>query len=167
MTERGKVSIVQVEPLRYSPDEFAHLVRGEVEGRQTRIVMLDSIAGYRLCVRGDDLKSHLHSLCAYLRNMGVTTLLVNELEAVTGNFRATELGISYLADDIVFLRYFELHGELHRAVGVLKKRVSGFESTLRELEITDTGVRISKPLRELRGVLSGQPELADGPGPTV
>jgi circadian clock protein KaiC len=99
--------------------------------------------------------------------MGVTTVLVNELEAVTGDFRATELGISYLADDILFLRYFELRGELHRAVGVLKKRVSGFESALRELEITDTGVRVGKPLRELRGILSGQPELADGACPAV
>ncbi len=167
MAERGKLSIVQVEPLSYGPDEFAHLVRQEVEERRTSIVMLDGIAGYRLCVRGGDLKTHLHSLCAYLRNMGVTTILVSELEAVTGDFRATELGTSYLADDILFLRYLELSGELRRAVGVLKKRVSGFESTLRELEITGTGVRVGTPLTQLRGILSGQPELVDGHGHTV
>lgn len=164
MCERGVLSAVHVEPLRYGPDEFAHLVRQEVETRQTRIVMIDSVAGYRMCVQGDDLTRHLHALCAYLRNMGVTVLLVNEIETITGDFAATEIGISHLADNIVFLRYLELHGRLERAVGVLKKRVSGFETTLREFEISPLGIRVGRPLSELRGILTGYPEPAKGHG---
>ena len=162
LIEKGMLSVVQVEPLRYTPDEFAHMIRQEVEQKQTRIVVIDSIAGYRLCLRGADLTTHLHAIGAYLRNMGATALFVNEIETVTGEFRATELGISYLADDIVFLRYLELQGELRRAIGVLKKRLTGFESTLRELRITSSGVQLGKPLTSLRGILSGQPELVDG-----
>lgn len=162
MIEAGHLSPVYVEPLRYDPDEFAHLVRREVEDHHARIIMIDSVAGYRLWLHGDDLTRHLHALCAYLRNMGVTVLLLNETEGITGSFAATEIGISHVADNIVFLRYLELHGRLERAVGILKKRVSAFETTLREFEITGTGIRVGRPLTELRGILTGSPELAKG-----
>jgi circadian clock protein KaiC len=93
----------------------------------------------------------------------VTVLLVNEIETITGNFAATEIGISHLADNIIFLRYLELRGRLERAIGVLKKRVSGFETTLREFEISQLGIHVGRPLTELRGILTGYPELTPGP----
>jgi circadian clock protein KaiC len=160
MIERGVLDAVYVEPLRYGPDEFAHLVRQEVEKRQARIIMLDSVAGYRLSVQSEELTRHLHALCAYLRNMGATVLLVNETETITGDFSATDIGISPLADNIVFLRYLEFRGRLERAIGVLKKRVSSFETSLRELEITPRGIHVGRPLTELRGILTGNPEVA-------
>jgi circadian clock protein KaiC len=162
MVERGTLSAIHVEALRYSPDEFAHLVREEVEKNHARIIMLDSVSGYRLCVRGQDLARHLHALCGYLRNMGVTVILVTESEAITGDFAATEIGVSPLADNIIFLRYLELRGRLERAVGVLKKRVSGFEPTLREFEISEKGIRVGRPLTELRGILTGYPDIVRG-----
>jgi circadian clock protein KaiC len=162
MVAHDMLSAVYVEPLRYGPDEFAHLVRQEVEQRHARIVMIDSVAGYSLWMHGEDLTRHLHALCAYLRNMGVTVLLLNETETITGGFSPTEVGISHVADNIIFLRYLELHGRLERAIGILKKRVSSFETTLREFEITAKGIRVGRPLTELRGILSGSPELAKG-----
>jgi circadian clock protein KaiC len=68
------------------------------------------------------------------------------------------VGLSYLADNIVFLRYLEMQGELRRAIGVLKKRLSNFEKTLREFDITRYGIKVGKPLTELRGILRGTPE---------
>lgn len=158
MVERDTLSVVQVEALHFSPDEFANLVRQEVEKKKARIVMIDSVSGYRLSVRGQDLVSHLHALCKYLQNMGVTVVLINEVEHITGDFRATDVGISYVADNIVFLRYLELQGQMRKAIGVLKKRVSDFERTLREIEITRYGIKVGRPLTGLRGILSGTPE---------
>jgi circadian clock protein KaiC len=163
MIERGSLSVVQVEPLQWTPDEFARLVRREVEEHATRIVMLDSTSGYRLSLRSGDLVGHLHALCKYLQNMGVAVLLVSEIEAITGEFRATEAGISYLADNIIFLRYLEVQGQLRRAIGVLKKRLTSFENTLREIEITRYGIKVGKPLTELRGILRGTPEWVEPP----
>jgi circadian clock protein KaiC len=163
MMQRGTLSVVQVEPLQWTADEFAGLVRQEVEQYGTRIVMFDSTAGYRLSLRSGDLVGHLHALCKYLQNMGVAVLLISEVEAITGEFRATEAGISYLADNIVFLRYLEIQGELRRAIGVLKKRLGSFERTLREIEITRYGIKVGKPLTELRGILRGTPEWVDAP----
>ena len=161
MQERGTLAVVQIEPLHYTPDEFAHLVRQEVEQQQARIVMIDSLSGYRLSIRGNELTTHIHALCKYLQNMGVAVLLINEVETITGDFRATENGISYLADTIVFLRYLEVQGELRRAIGVLKKRMSDFEKTLREFQISRSGIKVGAPLTHMRGVLMGIPEMLE------
>jgi circadian clock protein KaiC len=90
--------------------------------------------------------------------MGVATFLVTEVAEVMGNFRVTDVGVSYLADNVVFLRYLEMRGEMRKAIGVLKKRMSNFEKTLREFEITRYGLKVGRPLTELRGILLGTPE---------
>jgi circadian clock protein KaiC len=161
LTSAGTLAIVPIEPLHFTPDEFANRVRYEVEQNQVRVVMIDSIAGYQLSVQGDPLLEPLHALCKYLQNVGVTTILINEVESITGNFRATETGVSYLADTLVFLRYLEINGELRKAIGVLKKRLSDFERTLREIEFTARGIKVGQPLTRLRGLLGGVPEWID------
>jgi len=160
MMETGTLSVVQVEALRFSPAEFALLVRKEVEERGARIVMIDGIAGYRLTLAGDDLVTHLHALGRYLKNMGVTTIFINEVESITGHLRATEVGVSYLCDNLVFLRYLEVGGELQKVIGVLKKRLGDFEKKIRPIAITSQGIQIGPPFQGLRGVLSGAPEYA-------
>lgn len=168
MVEKGTLTVAHIEPLRYAPDEFAALVRREVQNKERRIVMLDSLSGYSLSMQGRDLVSHVHALTMYLKSLGITVLLINEIESITGDFRATDDKVSYLADNIVFLRYLELGGELRKAIGVLKKRSGDFEKTLRELEITRYGLKVGKPLSDLRGILSGSPEiLASGGNNTM
>ncbi len=152
---------MQVEPLHFSPDEFAQMVRREVEEHKATIVMIDSISGYRLSLHGEELVSHLHALCKYLQNMGIAVLLINEVEAITGEFRVTEVGISYLADNIIFLRYLEMQGEIRKVIGVLKKRLTNFEKTLREIEISRYGIKMGRPLTGLRGILTGNVERVD------
>ncbi len=161
MMERGTLSVVQIEPLHFTPDQFASMVRSAIERQKSSIVMIDSASGYRLSLRGGDLVTHLHALCKYLQNMGVAVLLANEVEAIIGEFKATEIGISYLADTIIFLRYLEIQGELRKAIGVLKKRLSDFERTMREIEITNYGIKVGRPLIELRGILTGNVEWSD------
>ncbi len=164
MEAEGSLGLHEVEPLTLTPDEFAHRVRTEVEEEGARMVMVDGTAGYRLSLRGgdDDLRRELHALARYLKNMGVTVVLVEEQQTVTGAFTATDNNISYLADTILFLQYLEHRGEVRKAAGVLKKRLGEFERSLRSFEITDEGVRIGDKLTGLRGVLSGTPEWSDG-----
>lgn len=159
--ESGILNLRHVEPLRFTADEFALMVRREVEEQGTRIVMIDSVAGYRLALRDQDLVSHLHALAKYLQNMGVAVLLINEVEAITGDFRVTDVGVSYMADNIIFLRYLELRGEMAKAIGVLKKRMTDFEKTLREITITGQGIKIGPKLTGLRGILRGTPEWVE------
>jgi circadian clock protein KaiC len=159
MLEKGTLKIVTVEPFSYSPDEFSQMVRDDIEKNGTKIVMIDSMGGYSLAVREEDELERLHTLTVYLQNMGVTGLLTNESSNVTGEFKATNMQASYLADNIIFLRYIEIEGELRKTIGVLKKRLSDFERTIRELNITSDGIQVGEKLTNLRGILSGSPEL--------
>jgi len=159
MLDTGNLRIVPVEPLSYSPDEFAKMVRTDVEENGTSIVMIDSIGGYNLAIREENILERLHALTVYLQNMGVTTFLINEAENITGQFKATQMNASYLADNILFLRYLEINGQLRKAIGVLKKRLSDFENTIREYKITSEGIKVGDPLHNIRGILSGNPEI--------
>ena len=163
MRDRGTLFVEEVEPLQVSPQEFAQKVRNQVEQEGAEIVMIDGIAGYKLGLQGneDELKTHLHALNRYLKNMGVTVILVDEVSNITGEFQATNVGISYLADNILFLRHLELRGEMRKVIGVLKMRTSEFERTLREFEITEQGITVGEPLTQLRGILNGTPEWID------
>ena len=158
LIRRGTLAVVELEALASGPDEFASLVRRDVEENGTRMVMIDSVSGYRMAVSGD-LGERLHALGRYLQNMGVTVLLVDELREVT-SFRVTEVGISYLADNVIFLRYVErvVDGtvELRKGIGVLKKRLSDFGKTVREFAISSDGVHIGAPLR-LNSILAQLP----------
>ncbi|NJN76452.1 MAG: recombinase RecA, partial [Synechococcaceae cyanobacterium RL_1_2] len=161
MIDRGTLKIIKMEPLATTAEEFANRVRDDIETNGTKIVMLDSISGYRLCFKEGDLVRNMHNLAQYLRSMKVTTIITNEIETITGDFKATESGISYLADNLLFLRYLEIQGTISKAIGVLKKRLSGFENTMREFSITRYGIRVGEPLTNLRRILSGTPEFFD------
>jgi len=153
----------EVEALERSPQEFGRMVREEVEERGADIVMIDGIAGYRLTLRGEEgmMLQQMHALGRYLKNAGVTAIFVDETRNVTGEFQATMENISYLADNIVFLRHLEVHGEMRKAIGVLKKRTSDFERTIREFQITSHGLKVGEPMSGMRGILSGTPEVVD------
>lgn len=155
MLQRGTLSVVQIEPLHFTPDEFARMVRSEVEQHHASIIMIDSIAGYRVSLHGGEISIHLHALCKYLQNMGVAVLLINEMQSIVGELHVSDIAISYLADNIVFLRYLELKGEIRRCIGVLKKRLSSFERTLREIEMSRYGIKVGPPLKNLQGILTG------------
>ncbi|MFB6082547.1 MAG: ATPase domain-containing protein [Halanaeroarchaeum sp.] len=161
MADDGSLAIHEVEASTVSPQEFAASVRTEVEDRNAQMVVVDGIDGYRLSVQGtgDAVLRSIHSLGRYLKNMGTTGIFVSEVRTITGEFTITEEEhVSYLADTILFLRYLEYHGELRKAIGVLKKRASDFERTLREFEIREGGVYLGDPLTGLRGILQGTPD---------
>lgn len=161
MIEQGTLSLVKIEPLQHSAIEFAYMVRQEVEQSGARIVMIDSVAGYRLSLHGEDLVGQLHALCKWLQSRGVITLLINETHTVSGPLLISEVGLSYLADTVLFLRYAEKYtphrAVLTRVIGVLKKRLSDFDHTLREFRVTAQGIQVGSPIPTLRNIVADTP----------
>jgi circadian clock protein KaiC len=157
------LALVKIEPLQYTVDEFTYHLREEVEENRARMVMIDSVAGYRLCIRGGDLVQYVHAMCKYLQNSGVATLLLDESETIAGELRATRFGISYVTDSILILRYVEMGGQMHRLISLLKKRLSDFDKSLREFEITRFGIKVGEPLTNMRAIITGLPELVEQP----
>jgi circadian clock protein KaiC len=48
---------------------------------------------------------------------------------------------------------------VHKAISVIKNRLSSHKTSIREFEITDKGLEIGKPLRQFEGILSGIPKF--------
>lgn len=169
--DAGLLDVRQVNPLLLYPDEFASWVQAEVEGRHARVVMIDSLNGYNQSMPDENyLGGHMHQLIGYLNRMGVRTLLINEISAMIGDFAASQFGVSYMADNVLMIRYFEFDGALHKAIGTIKKRLSGHEKTLRWFDVTARGIEVGDTLPNLRGILRGEASrgpmhLDDGGGP--
>ena len=161
--DSGTMSIVEVGPEEYTVGEFEQFVR-EAVNDGIEVVMIDGSQGFQENLRGIDTTATgaLLRVGRFLRAAGVSTILVNEVHDITGNFRATEERTSNLADNIIFLRHVEYRGEMRKVIGTLKMRTSDFERSLRELEITADGIRVGEPLPQLRGILTGTPEWNDG-----
>lgn len=159
----GDVNIREISTDELALDEFTHQIRSEVEDHDAEIVMIDGVTGYERAFNQVDSEAdhQLVKIGQYLRNMNVTGIITNEVHQITGEFKATEHNISHLADDIIFLRHVEYKGDLRKVIGVLKKRTSDFETTLRVLDITEDGLNVGEPLSELRGVLTGTPDWND------
>ena len=159
----GLLTVEEIGTDELTVDEFTHRIRTEVERKETDVVMIDGVSGYERAFRGmgGDPARELIKIGRYLRNMNTTGIVVNEVHQITGDFRATEHQVSHLADDIIVLRHVEYRGELRKVIGVLKKRTSDFESTLRTLEITDEGLTVGEPLTNLRRILTGTPDWND------
>jgi circadian clock protein KaiC len=105
------------------------------------------------------LTTHLHEMFSYLNQKGILTLMVVAQHGmIVGGGSMGDVDVSYLADTVLLLRYFEAKGEIKQAISVFKKRTGAHERTLRELRITSSGVRVGEPLREFRGVMTGVPQ---------
>lgn len=171
LRESGSLTVEEILPQTLSPEEFAQLVKQQVENQDANLVVLDGIEGYQAAIKGGggdvDLHKRLHALTRYLTSMNVAVILLDQRHQVTGLSQPTGSNISYLADNILFQQYLEREDELQRVIGVLKKRVSGFEATPRRFQITANGIEVGAPLTDIRGVLGGLPERGDdrrGPG---
>lgn len=153
----GRIHIEPVDPAELSPGEFAHRIRHVVEKEGVRTIVIDSLNGYLNAMPEERFMTiQLHELLTYLAHHGVVTVLVSAQQGLIGQM-TNSVDISYLADSVVLLRYYEANGEVCQAISVLKKRTGVHERTIRPLTISADGVRIGEPLRHFRGVLTGVP----------
>lgn len=151
------IEVRQIDPAELSPGAFVHAVRYAVERDDARIVVIDSLNGYLKAMRDEDsLVVQMHELLTYLGQRGVLTLFVVTQQGVIGSGMTTPVDVTYLADNVVLLRYFEADGAVRQAISVVKKRSGAHERTIREL-CFGPGVIIGEPLTAFHGVLSGIP----------
>jgi circadian clock protein KaiC len=155
--ENGTIRAVQVDPAELSPGELAFKIQKAVQQENVRMIYLDSLNGY-LHAMGEErsLNLQLHELLTYLNQQGVVTILVLSPQGFLGQMQSP-IDLTYLADTVLALRFFEARGSVRKAVAVIKKRTGKHESTIRELAIDRTGITVGPPLENFRGVLTGTP----------
>ncbi len=146
----GMLSLEQVEPLRYLAAEFTNNVSRRVREEGLELVVIDSVAGFELALGGEeDVKQPLHAFIKTLSRLGVTVILVNENHAAVGNLQVSEREISYVADNVIYLAYVQSGDALAKIIGIMKKRLSGFDTRQRAFEIGPGGIRINGLASEL------------------
>ena len=162
--EGRKIKIEQVNAAELSPGDFAYRVRQSVEQDKAKIIIIDSLNGYMNSMPQEEfLNLQMHELLSYLNQKNVVTILILAQRGILGR-SDTEIDLSYLADSIILLRFFEAAGRVRRAISVVKKRYSAHEQAIREFTIgAPQGIQIGGPLEQFQGVLSGQPQFTGDP----
>jgi circadian clock protein KaiC len=160
----GLVVLRQLDTGEVTPGQFDELVRESVESG-ARLIAIDSLNGYLNAMSEEHLVLlKLHELLSFLGAQRVLTLMTVAQHGTIGDRMETPLDVSYLADSVILLRYFEAEGELRQAISVVKKRMGSHERTIRQFSLAPGTIRVGEPLREFRGVLSGTPQYVGQSG---
>jgi circadian clock protein KaiC len=161
--EKDLIHLEQVDPAELSPGEFIHRIRRGVEEKRWRIVVIDSLNGLMNAMSEEQgLSVQLHELLAYLNQVGVASFLVMAQYGLLGGSMVSPADVSYLADNVLLLRYFEARGEVRQAISVVKRRSGPHERSIREMQMSSGKLVIGEPLRNFVGVLTGTPEYRGG-----
>jgi circadian clock protein KaiC len=157
--ESGMLRIRQVDPAEIAPGELANDIMQAVNDEGVRLVVLDSLNGYVNAMPQEDfLHLHLHELLTYLNGKGVATIMILAQHGLVGPMGAP-VDVSYLADTVFLMRFFEARGALKKAVSVVKKRSGYHEDTIREFRMAKEGVVVGEPLLNFQGVMTGVPQF--------
>ncbi len=163
--ESGLLTVHQIDPAEMSPGEFAHTVCQSVDDG-AKVIVIDSLNGYLNAMPDARfLTTHLHEVLTYLGHRGVVTFVIGVQQGIVGAI-TTGIDVSYMADNVLIVRYYEAHGSVEKAISVFKKRGSAHETTLRRLRISSRGIEVGDVLDKFQGILTGVPTLIK-PGDTT
>ncbi len=156
----GRMRVRQIDSAEFSPGQFTHLVMRSVDEGGVRMVVIDSLSGYLSAMPEERfLSTHVHEMLTYLSHRNAVTILTLAQHGVVGENVQSPVDLSYLADTVLLLRYFEALGAVRRALSVVKKRSGAHELYIREMKIGPVGFSLGAPLTGFQGVLSGRPEF--------
>jgi circadian clock protein KaiC len=167
LRDSGLLYIEQLDAAELSPGEFAQRVRSRVDRARAKTIVIDSLNGYQAAMPEENsLILHIHELIQYLNRRGANTFLTVAQHGLFGEMKAP-VDVTYLADSVILLRYFEALGKVRRAVSIIKKRTGRHEDTIREYRITEHGLSLGEPLEEFQGILRGVPTFAGSNEPLL
>lgn len=157
--KNGQFLLHQIDVAELSPGEFAHRVHAAVEGDGARVVVIDSLNGFMNAMPGEKyLPMQLHELTTFLNQKGVASFMVLAQHGLIGREMQTPVDVSYLADSVLLLRFFEAKGEVRQAISMIKKRSGHHEKSIRELRLHH-GIIVGNPLFDFKGILTGVPDV--------
>jgi circadian clock protein KaiC len=161
--DEGLIDMRQLDPGELAPGQFVNMVISAVERHDIKAVQIDSLNGYLQAMPDVKfLNIQFHELLTYLSHRGIITLMTVAQQGIMGSQMSAPVEITYLADTVVLMRYFEQAGEIKKAVSILKKRVGRHESTIREFQASNKGLQVGETLRDFHGVLTGTPVYKGG-----
>ncbi len=158
MEKKGLLKQLYQSPVEIQPDIHTHTVKEVVKKLKAKRVVIDSLKDLEIATPDKvRFRDYIYSLVDDFKRQGITTVFTNEIPELFGTFQISELGISFIADNVLLLRYAELMGRMSRAMSVLKVRGSNHSKIIREYTISKAGIVLGKPILATTGVLAGTP----------
>ena len=163
-----KLFIEQMDAAELSPGEFSIACAPASTGKTSSTVAIDSLNGYQAAMPEEQfLILHLHELLQYLNRQGAATFLTVAQHGMIGDMKQT-IDVTYLADTVIMLRYFEALGRVRRAMSVIKKRTGPHEDTIREFRIDNKRHHARPAARGIPGRVARRSDLSSGSrGPLI
>lgn len=159
--EENRLQLEHVDPAELSPGEFIQKIRDAVEKRNARVVVIDSLNGYLNAMPEERfLLVQMHELLSYLGQKGVVTFLIVGQQGGMDGRGGNPVDISYLADNAVYLRFFERKGQIRRAISVVKIRDGEPDNTIRPMGLSPKGIDVGEPIENYSGILCSPGEQA-------
>ncbi len=156
----GSLKIIYLRPLDLSVDETVHEVVAAVAEIGCKRLVIDSLVGFELALAPGfrtDFRESLYRMIGALTRMGVTIISTVEIEENFTSMSLSNFTVSFLADDILRLRYVSISGQLRKMLLVVKMRRSEHSIDMWEYSITTQGLVMGQPLRGYRGLLTSVP----------
>jgi len=156
----GGLKIIYLRPLDLSVDETVHEIVHSVKEIGCKRLVIDSLVGFEMALAPGfrtDFRESLYRMIAALTRLGVTIVSTVEVAEEFTSMNLSNFTVSFLADDIVRLRYVSINGQLRKMLLVVKMRRSQHSIDMCEYEITPKGVVVGAPLRGYRSLTSGIP----------
>jgi circadian clock protein KaiC len=157
----GKLKLIYLRPLDLSVDETVHEIVLAVQKIGCKRLVIDSLVGFEMALAPafrEDFRESLYRMIAALTRLGVTIISTVEIEEDFNSMDLSKFTVSFLADDIVRMRYVSINGQWRKMIVVVKMRRSTHSIDMHEYQITDQGIEIGEPLRGYRGLTSGIPQ---------
>jgi circadian clock protein KaiC len=164
--DSGIITLEQINPAEMSPGEFTQLVRRTAAEKKAKVVIIDTLNGLLNAMPDErHIILQVHELLTFLNQAGILTILIVAQHGMVGTMQ-NPLDLSYISDTVLLLRFFEAHGQIRKAISVMKKRVGSHQSSIREFRLSNAGLEVGQPLSEFQGIMTGVPTYA-GPQPML
>jgi circadian clock protein KaiC len=156
--DRGLLQFHAARPTLHGLERHLVTMYKLIRDFRPRAVVVDPITNFLSVGGEEEVKSMLMRLIDFLKAHQVTALF-NSLSH--GDFtESTDVGVSSLMDSWLLLREREVSGERNRTIYVLKSRGMAHSNQVREVVLTDEGIRLVDPYLGAEGALTGAARLA-------
>jgi circadian clock protein KaiC len=168
--DEGMIDIHWQPPLEHMLDSLAEQLLEKIkadEGSRSRL-FIDGIEGFRAAsVYPDRMPRFLSAFCNQLRTYDVTALVAEELPLFRPGIDMPNPELANVVETVIMLRYVELRSQLYRLLSIMKMRESRYDTSIREFQITDQGLRVAASFESAEAILTGHGRTipSGGPGP--
>ena len=145
-------------PLEHMLDSLAEqlLEKIRAEEHSRRRLVVDGIEGFRAASGYPDrMPRFMSALCNQLRMYDVTGLITEELALFQPEIDMPNPELANVVETVILLRYVELRSQLYRLLSIMKMRESRYDTSIREFQITDDGVRVADSFHTAEAILTG------------